>query len=77
MLQQHSLWKALIPRPYNFMSRIRTFETGRTWVDPCLWMVKNQESWAELARLEWKVEQCAREDLFKQGFSIKQRLGDC
>jgi hypothetical protein len=38
------------------MRRVGTFKTKESKVEACLWMVRNPESFRELAELEWKVE---------------------
>ena len=53
MLQSREFLTPLVPLPYNFMSKIGTFKTGESDSNACLWMVRNQHSFLELARLEW------------------------
>lgn len=39
MMQTHKLWKALIPHPYDYMSRLGSFETEKSDIDSSLWFI--------------------------------------
>lgn len=66
------MWLPLLPLPYNYMKRLRTFETSKSVIDSSLWMSQDQNSYKKLATLEWLSELKNREDLIKNGFKIKK-----
>ena len=72
MLQARNIYYTLLPLPYDFMQRLGSFETGKSNIDSCLWMMQDTESFKNLADLEWLAEAKNREDLVKNGFKIKK-----
>lgn len=72
MMGSRDLTRAMLPLPYNFMRRLGTFETGKSNLDSCLWMMHDMDSFNYFAKLEWLTEAKSREDLVNGGFKVKK-----
>jgi hypothetical protein len=57
--------------PYDFFGKLGTFETGKSNIDSCLFMMQDTESYSYLSTLLWLSEARNREDLVKSGFKVK------
>ena len=56
MLNGGDFVRPLIPWPYNFMKRVKTFESKKSEISSSLWMVQDPQSYKYLAKLEWDAE---------------------